>query len=78
MQLANVTESRHCTFSFFDHDVETMLYGSNGNKLEENRNGKIGPLWGGDEISGTLIVSLPEGHLMNAKLSFFALGTITS
>ena len=28
-------ESRHCTFSFFDNDVENMLYGGNGNKLED-------------------------------------------
>ena len=35
MQQVNVTESRHCTFSFFDEDVETMLFGGDGEKLEE-------------------------------------------
>ena len=35
MQQVNTTESRHCTFSFFDEDVETMLFGCNGEKLEE-------------------------------------------
>jgi len=35
MQQVNVTESRHCTFSFFDDDVETMLFGGDGEKLEE-------------------------------------------
>ena len=33
---ANInSEHRHCTFSFFDQDVETMLFGGNGKKLEE-------------------------------------------
>ena len=33
---ANInSEHRHCTFSFFDQDVETMLFGGNGEKLEE-------------------------------------------
>ena len=31
----NAEESRHCTFSFFDEDVETMLFGGDGKKLEE-------------------------------------------
>ena len=35
MQQINATESRHCTFSFFDDDVETMLFGGDGEKLEE-------------------------------------------
>ena len=35
MQQINVTESRHCTFTFFDQDVETMLFGGDGEKLEE-------------------------------------------
>ena len=35
MQQVNTTESRHCTFSFFDEDVETMLFGGDGKKLEE-------------------------------------------
>ena len=35
MQQVNVTESRHCIFSFFDQDVETMLFGVGGEKLEE-------------------------------------------
>ena len=30
------TEPRYCTFSFFDQDVETMLYGSTDKKLEEH------------------------------------------
>ena len=29
------SEHRHCTFSFFDQDVEVMLFGSDGVKLEE-------------------------------------------
>ena len=32
---ANV-ESRHCIFSFFDQDVEIMLFGSNEEKIEEH------------------------------------------
>ena len=28
-------KSRHCTFSFFDQDVETMLLGSDEEKIEE-------------------------------------------
>ena len=35
MQQVNTTKSRHCTFSFFDEDVETMLFGGDGKKLEE-------------------------------------------
>ena len=35
MQQVNMTESRHCIFSFFDDDVETMLFGGDGEKLEE-------------------------------------------
>ena len=30
------SEPRHCTFSFFDQDVEIMLYGSDDTKLEEH------------------------------------------
>jgi len=29
------SEPRYCTFSFFDQDVEIMLYGSDDTKLEE-------------------------------------------
>ena len=36
MQQTNITESRHCTFSFFDQDVEIMLFGSDDSKLEEH------------------------------------------
>jgi len=36
MQQVNATEPRCCTFSFFDQDVETMLYGSDDSKLEEH------------------------------------------
>ena len=28
-------EHRHCTFSFFDQDVEIMLFGNDEEKLEE-------------------------------------------
>ena len=35
MHQVKTTESRHCTFSFFDQDVETMLFGGDGEKLEE-------------------------------------------
>ena len=36
MQQVNMTESRHCTFSFFDQDVEIMLFGSDEEKIEEH------------------------------------------
>ena len=29
------SEHRHCRFSFFDQDVETMLFGSDREKLDE-------------------------------------------
>jgi len=29
-------ESRHCTFSFFDQDIEIMLFGSDEQKIEEH------------------------------------------
>ena len=29
-------EPRHCTFSFFDQDVEIMLFGSEEQKIEEH------------------------------------------
>ena len=29
-------EHRHCTFSFFDQDVETMLFGGDEQKIEEH------------------------------------------
>ena len=33
---ANInSEHRHCIFSFFDQDVEIMLFGGDGKKLEE-------------------------------------------
>ncbi len=35
MNINPSVESRHCTFSFFDQDVETMLFGGDGEKLEE-------------------------------------------
>ncbi len=30
------SEHRHCTFSFFDQDVETMLFGGDEQKIEEH------------------------------------------
>ena len=29
-------EPRHCTFSFFDQDIEIMLFGSDEQKIEEH------------------------------------------
>ena len=29
-------EPRHCTFSFFDQDVEIMLFGNDKEKIEEH------------------------------------------
>ena len=36
MQQTNEIEPRHCIFSFFDQDVEIMLFGSTNSKLEEH------------------------------------------
>ena len=54
---ANVnSEHRHCTFSFFDDDVETMLFGGNGKKLEEYELELIIlKLWNMQEIMNTMI-----------------------
>jgi len=30
------SEHRHCTFSFFDQDVEVMLFGGDEEKIEEH------------------------------------------
>ena len=30
------SEHRHCTFSFFDQDIETMLFGGDEQKIEEH------------------------------------------
>ena len=30
------SEHRHCTFSFFDRDVEIMLFGGDEEKIEEH------------------------------------------
>ena len=35
MNINSSVESRHCTFSFFDQDVEVMLFGDDVAKLEE-------------------------------------------
>ena len=36
MNINPSVESRHCTFSFFDQDVETMLFGGDEQKIEEH------------------------------------------
>ena len=35
MNINPSVESRHCTFSFFDQDVEVMLFGNDEEKIEE-------------------------------------------
>ena len=35
MNINSSVESRHCTFSFFDQDVEVMLFGNDEEKIEE-------------------------------------------
>ena len=35
MNINSNVESRHCTFSFFDQDVDVMLFGDDEVKLEE-------------------------------------------
>ena len=35
MDINSSVESRHCTFSFFDRDVEVMLLGNDEEKIEE-------------------------------------------
>ena len=36
MNINTSIEPRHCIFSFFDQDVEVMLFGSDEQKIEEH------------------------------------------
>ena len=36
MSINTSIEPRHCTFSFFDQDIEIMLFGSDEQKIEEH------------------------------------------
>ena len=49
------SEHRHCTFSFFDQDVEVMLFGGDEEKIEEHELElmvlKLWNMWDNDLLS---------------------------